>query len=71
MRNPHQPVEDLGTAWQILSQRWQVVKTLWHDKNREHLERTYLEPLARQAHTTQDKAARLAEILVKARKNVP
>ena len=71
MPDPHQPAEDLRTSFQMLSQRWEEAKALWNDVVRRHFERTYWEPLERQARATHEEAARLAEVLAKAMRHTP
>jgi hypothetical protein len=71
MGNPHQPVEDLRTAFQMLNQRWQETRPLWNDFVRYHFERTYWEALERQARATHEEAARLADVLAKAMRHAP
>lgn len=71
MGNPHQPVEDLRTAFQMLNQRWEEARAVWNDVVRWHFERTYWEPLDREARATHEEAARLAEMLAKAMRNAP
>ncbi len=71
MGNPHQPVEDLQTAFQMLNRRWEETRSLWNDLVRRHFERTYWEPLERQARATHEEAARLADVLAKAMRNAP
>lgn len=71
MGNPYQASEDLQTSFQRLHQRWEEARSLWNDIVRQHFERTYWEPLERQARATHEQAARLAEVLVKAMRNAP
>ena len=71
MPDPHQPVEDLRTSFQMLSQRWEEARSLWNDVVRRHFERTYWEPLERQARATHEEAVRLAEVLAKAMRHAP
>lgn len=71
MTNPHQPVEDLRTAFRMLQQRWEATRAVWHDLVRWRFERAYWEPLERQAHVTHEEAARLAEVLAKAMRHAP
>ena len=71
MPDPHQPAEDLRTSFQMLSQRWEEARSLWNDVVRRHFERTYWEPLERQARATHEEAVRLAEVLAKAMRHTP
>ena len=71
MPDPHQPAEDLRTSFQMLSQRWEEARSLWNDVVRRHFERTYWEPLERQARATHEEAVRLAEVLAKAMRHAP
>lgn len=71
MRNPHQPVEALRSAFQMLNQRWEEARSVWNDVVRRHFECTYWEPLEREARATHEEAARLAEVLAKAMRNAP
>lgn len=71
MSGPHQPVEDLRTAFQMLNQRWEEARSVWHDVVRRHFEHTYWEPLEREARATHEETARLAEVLAKAMRNAP
>ncbi|GIV78345.1 MAG: hypothetical protein KatS3mg050_2739 [Litorilinea sp.] len=63
MGNPHQPVENMRAAFQMLNQRWEEARSLWNDPVRWRFERTYWEPLERQARASQEEAARLADLL--------
>lgn len=71
MGNPKQPVEDMRTAFQALNRRWEETRALWKDVVRWYFERTYWEPLERQARATHEEAARLAEVLAKALRHAP
>lgn len=71
MGNPHQPVEDLRTTFQMLNRRWEEARAVWNDVVRWHFERTYWEPLERQARATHEEAARLADVLAKALRHAP
>lgn len=71
MGNPHQSVEDMRTAFQMLNQRWQETRPLWNDLVRRHFERTWWEPLEQQARATHEEAARLADVLAKAMRHAP
>lgn len=71
MSNPHQPVENLATSFQMLNRRWQETRSLWNDIVRRHFERIYWEPLERQARATHEEAARLADVLAKAMRHAP
>lgn len=71
MGNPHQPVEDLQTAFQMLNQRWEGARSVWNDLVRGYFERTYWETLEHQARATHQEAARLADVLAKAMRHAP
>lgn len=71
MPNPHQPVEDFVTSFQMLNQRWEETRPLWNDIVRQRFERTYWEPLEQEARAIQQEAARLAEVLAKAMRHAP
>ncbi|MEM3554651.1 MAG: hypothetical protein QXU79_02395 [Candidatus Micrarchaeaceae archaeon] len=71
MGNPHQPVEDLRAAFQMLNQRWEEARAVWNDVVRLYFERTYWEPVERQARVTHEEAARLADVLAKAMRHAP
>ncbi len=71
MGDPHQLVEELKVACRMLNQRWEEARSLWNDVVRWHFERTYWEPLERQAQATCVEAARLADVLAKAMRHAP
>ena len=55
---------------QRLMQQWTASESVWNDQVRRDFEKQYMTPLLEQTEATNKEAARLAEVIAQARRNV-
>jgi len=66
----HMVHSDLQEAFQRLRQRWEEAKTLWNDPVRWDFEKRHWQLLERETQATLKEMDRLAQTIVRARRNV-